>query len=439
MKKSLIAVATCLLIGSGNLVAKPAEFTLPDMQPVWESGKAINAEKTREMRNSYTYTAMLDAADLGAYVSSRLTEFLPTATVSRSGQVAELEYQIMPEIGEVRFTSDLGELSLNEVLQDPRSRMRAIMVLHKGKVVFEQYPGLRPYDSHFWASAAKTVVSLLAAQLASDGQLDLKKPVDTYLPELKATAWEGIALEHILHQHAGLDINERSMGEPGHPITDFYRAAAGDENLPEGADFMSAVKKAETLSEPGQFFEYSSMNTFVLGAVLERVTKQPMQDLIGERIWRKVGMEGDAHLGLSASGEPAPMGVFSSRLSDLARYGLLYTPSWNVVSEMPVVPEDYLEQVYESADHSSFLNHDYLGQRIVKNFNEKCVGASYQWDAVFCDGDLYKSGRTGQALYVSPETDTVVVWFSSSYQNKIWMEGYTRQIVEQVFRQPKDS
>ena len=43
--------------------------------------------------------------------------------------------------------------------------------------------------------------------------------------------------------------------------------------------------------------------------------------------------------------------------------------------------------------------------------------ATYQWDLVFNDGDLFKAGRYGQGIYVSPETDTVVVWFSSVYIN----------------------
>ena len=51
------------------------------------------------------------------------------------------------------------------------------------------------------------------------------------------------------------------------------------------------------------------------------------------------------------------------------------------------------------------------------------------------DGDLYKSGRTGQCLYVSPETDTVGVYFSSAYQAEVWVHAYAREIVRQMFRE----
>jgi CubicO group peptidase (beta-lactamase class C family) len=53
---------------------------------------------------------------------------------------------------------------------------------------------------------------------------------------------------------------------------------------------------------------------------------------------------------------------------------------------------------------------------------------------VFPDGDLIKTGRGGQVIYVSPETDTVVVWFSASYQSSLWVDHYAREIVKQVFR-----
>jgi hypothetical protein len=60
-----------------------------------------------------------------------------------------------------------------------------------------------------------------------------------------------------------------------------------------------------------------------------------------------------------------------------------------------------------------------MSRRLIRDFGETTLDASYQWDAVFADGDLYKSGRTGQCLYVSPETDTVVVFYSSAYKAKI--------------------
>ena len=51
---------------------------------------------------------------------------------------------------------------------------------------------------------------------------------------------------------------------------------------------------------------------------------------------------------------------------------------------------------------------------------------------VFTDGDLYKAGRNGQCLYVSPRHDVVVVWFSTRYGNDAWLASHARAIVKHL-------
>ena len=139
-------------------------------------------------------------------------------------------------------------------------------------------------------------------------------------------------------------------------------------------------------------------------------------------------MEGDAELGLSPSGEPSAFGIFASRLRDMARYGMLYTPSWKVVAKEQVIADDYLPKVYTAAKQGVYAGN--LGDRMIADFGDLGMGTSYQWDAVFPDGDIYKSGRGGQALYISPQTDTVVVYFSASYKSSLWGHAYARAIVQ---------
>jgi hypothetical protein len=145
-------------------------------------------------------------------------------------------------------------------------------------------------------------------------------------------------------------------------------------------------------------------------------------------------MEGGAELGLSPSGEPSHFGIYASRLRDMARYAMLFTPSWDFVARERVVPEDYLAKVYAASRPEIFADSN-LGDRMIADSGDIGMGTSYQWDAVFPDGDIYKSGRGGQCLYISPETDTVVVYFSASYQSSLWVHAYAREIVQQVFRE----
>jgi CubicO group peptidase (beta-lactamase class C family) len=306
--------------------------------------------------------------------------------------------------------------------------MRAIAVVHKGKLVYENYIGIRPWDNHIWASATKSVVGLVSYVLEKEGKLDLKKTVGHYMPQFRGTAWEYIKVADVLHQRSGLDILEAELGDPEKPITLFYAIFSGASGLPDNASFFEAMKVVKKLREPGKRFEYSSMNTMMMIMIAEQITGEPYHDLMTELIWSKAGMEGDAELGLSPSGEPSAFGIFASRLRDLARYGMLYTPSWNIVAKEPVIDADYLPKVYAAAKQSVFTGN--LGDRMIAHFGDLGMGASYQWDAVFPDGDLYKSGRGGQCLYISPKTDTVVVYFSASYKSSLWVHAYARAIVQ---------
>ena len=96
--------------------------------------------------------------------------------------------------------------------------------------------------------------------MAEEGLLDLSAPVSTYLPELKGTAWSKVPVEAVLHHRSGLDVGEGNLGKPGHPTTLFYATMTGAAALPKDASLMDAVKKATKLAEPGEVFEYASIN-----------------------------------------------------------------------------------------------------------------------------------------------------------------------------------
>lgn len=409
-------------------------YTIPAaLNPVWKWKDGYSEEETLYFRRAYTGEAGLAADDVGSYGARHLSEILPTATVHRDGPVSVLESAPMPQIANVVATTPLGTMTLGEMMKDPRARFKAIAVVHKGKLAFEKYMGIRPWENHLWVSSSKTIAGLLAHQVAEEGLLDLSAPVPTYLPELKGTNWDKVPVKAALHHRSGLDIGEGNVGKQGHPITYFYAIMTGTSGLAKDASLMDAVKMATKLAEPGEVFEYSSVNTYVVGTIIERITHKPVHDLITERIWRKAGMEGDGLLALSPSGEAQIQGMFSSRLRDMARYGMLYTSSWNVVSKERVVSENYLSKVYAASRPEIFPGNN-IGDRMIKVFGNIKMGESYQWDAVFPDGDLFKSGRLGQCLYVSPETDTVVVFFSSAYNNTLFVFTYAREIVKQVFR-----
>lgn len=410
------------------------DYSIPEkLESVSKYKDGYTPAQTMQFRNTYGPTSAITADDIGSYASTHLSEVVKSAVVHRQGNVSHLESEISEEIADVAASTILGTMTLKEMMDDERSRMKAITVIHDGKIVYEDYRGIRDWDNHLWASATKIFTGTLLHIAEEEGLVNLQANVPTYLTDLKGTAWDNVKVEDALHMRAGLDISESRLGSsPTHPTTMLYAITGGHPSY-AGQTLLDAVKKSERNQDAGERFEYASINTHVGTLILQEVYNMPIEDLISTKIWSKTGMEGDAVLGLSEGGEPMSFGAFAARLRDLGRFGMLFTPSWDVVANEQVVSDSYFGKAKAASKPEAYGN-DYMSQRLTNDFGETGFGASYQWDAVFEDGDLYKSGRTGQCLYVSPETNTVVVWYSSAYQAEVWVHAYAREIVKQMYR-----
>jgi len=123
-----------------------------------------------------------------------------------------------------------------------------------------------------------------------------------------------------------------------------------------------------------------------------------------------MGAESDALIMMSKSGAVHNSSM-NSTLRDLGRYGTLFTPSWNTVSDEKIISDAYLTTIQRGGRPELFQN-------AKKNFNsyfdgEQPIHNSHQWDLVMEDGDFFKGGHSGQGINVSPSNDTVVVHFGT--------------------------
>jgi len=135
-----------------------------------------------------------------------------------------------------------------------------------------------------------------------------------------------------------------------------------------------------------------------------------------------MGVEGPLQMHLSPDGIAIVHGPASSNLRDLARMGMLYTPSWSAVSTERIVSPSMLGRIQNTPRTRKF----YLdgsagsGQRFMARLGDKTVRtAGRQWDAIFKDGDFFKSGLNSQGLYVSPDRDLVIAYFSNEPTHRI--------------------
>ncbi|MCE8517153.1 serine hydrolase [Ruegeria pomeroyi] len=428
--------ALFLIVGVGGTAVAQDAYPIPDdLTPVSEWADGFSAEDSRRFIENYNAKSFVIGDDIGTYGFLNLSEVLPVSKVFRQGDVADLEVDIDPSIGTFKVDGPLGNLTLEEAMADERSRMQGIIVLKQGKIVYEKYPGMPRNANHVWMSSTKVVTGLIMHMLEQDGLLSLEDDVTDYIPEYKGTDWEGITLANILHQQSGMDLveNAANIANPKMPVARAYAFAFSPKGATPDPSIFAIMGEVKRYREPGTQFDYSTFNTHILGVVIEKVTGSKFTDVFSERIWSMAGMEGDGEMATTPIGEPLNGGVFAARLRDKARFALLFTPSWSTVSETRVVNDAYFEKVYGSGNSAAFFNPESdMGSRMLRDFDDAPTHASYQWDAVFEDGDLYKSGKNGQCIYISPSNDMAVVWFSNTYDNSPWLPIYARAIVKET-------
>ena len=397
-----------------------------------QAAEGFKVLESRQLRQRHASLEMVEGGEKALYMYLNMAQFFPHQVVPRGGTVLDLkpvaDDAVSRRVGEVRGRTSLGDLSLDEVLLDDAAGAQGFIVLHRGQIAFERYPGMRPQDSHVWWSTAKTLAGTLAAILVMDGVLDPARPVEHYLPEFADSGWRGTPVQDIVDHCSGINAEELEVSSYMSEQSELSRLIVSERILePDDGRRLFTHNEAllsMTRKRPaGERFEYSSANTNMLGLLIEQVTGRCYADVLSERIWSRIGAEGDGIIGLSPQGEAIAHGMFSSRLRDLARFGLLFTP-WGH-RDRPVVPAEVMDMIRNGGRPAPYLGSAKRAD-FCSWFGEAPVACSWQWDAVFGDGDLYKGGFHGQALYVSARRDVVVAFFSTS--NGRFQEAYLRPV-----------
>lgn len=377
---------------------------------------ATTTEQRQHYMEEMNLVNFMTPGETASYYWQNLAEVMPSAVVARAGGIKPLERNMKSNITNITVKGQ----KLADMLLPDDAPLEALMVIEKGIVTYEHF-NIDPKQKHVWMSNAKTVAGLLVAMLEEEGRIDVQQSLGKYIPEVKGTAWENIKVIDVLNQQTGLDLEESDATRynPEHYVSQFFQSEV------IGEDYLENLLKVPAIKEPGQVFEYSSLNTQMLGLLINSVTNKRLSEVFEERIWSKAGMTGDGILAISPTGYEIIHGILSSNLEDMMRYGLLHTPSWNKTAEQQVISDQVLNTIRTSMTPDVF-NKGASFNRFVAMTGEEPVGSSYQWDQIWQDGDMYKSGMRGQGIYISPDKDLVIGWFSER-DAKINAVAFARQ------------
>jgi CubicO group peptidase (beta-lactamase class C family) len=139
-----------------------------------------------------------------------MRQLAPTVNIWRGDSAASpLPRAERKDIDAVRFTplGGTGTLSWEQSLD--ANYTDAIVVLHRGRIVYERYLGvMTPHTPHMAMSVTKSFVGTLAAMLVHEGALDPEMQVAHYIPELKNSAFADATVRQVLDMTTGIDYSE---------------------------------------------------------------------------------------------------------------------------------------------------------------------------------------------------------------------------------------
>ncbi len=355
------------------------------------------------------------------YMFLARTEFLPHALVHRAGNISPLEYLARKDVAQFAVESKLGSMPFERYVHE--APVNGVVILHRGRIVFEDYPRMRPFDKHIFMSVTKAYVGTIVAMLEDRQLVDTCQPMDAYVEELKSSGWNGVSVRDVLDMASGIlsvEIDIEAYTNPKHPHYQ-YEASLGWVEPTENT-FKSSYEYVATIPSriaPGQVYEYSSTNTFVLSWLAEKVTGKPFHEVLTDEIWSKIGSESDGFISISPLGAPATHGGLCGTLRDMARFGLLFTPSCGVVCGEKLISDRYLYQI-QHGGRPEIFDKGATGKMMTDNLaGEKPRHNTYQWDFVMPDGDFFKGGFGGQGLYISPAKDLVVAFMGTPFDEKM--------------------
>ena len=150
---------------------------------------------------------------------------VPTSDIWRGdGKVSELPRALRDDIDAITFMP-MGKTEPMTWAQSLEANYTdAIVVLHKGRIVYERYFGvMNPHQPHMAMSMTKSFFGTLGAMLVADGRLDQNAPVSKYVPELKDTAFGDATVRQLLDMTTGLKYSE-NYADPKAEIWDHVRA-----------------------------------------------------------------------------------------------------------------------------------------------------------------------------------------------------------------------
>ena len=274
------------------------------------------------------------------------------------------------------ISSDLFAALLRELDASKDTEMHHFMALRHGKVICEC--NFAPYPKGMWHithSMCKSITGMAIGMLIEEEKLKLDENIyDIFSDHINAFSKifrPVITVENLLTMTSGVTFNE--------------------SGIVSGNDWLGSFLNASVNGKPGTEFQYNSLNTYVLSAIVTKRTGETLTEYLTPRLFGPLGIT-------KYYWETCPKGITKGGwglflcAEDMAKLGQLYLQrgKWN---GQQLVSEYWIE--ISTARHLKTQNDTY--------------GYGYQLWMEQRPGSFEYNGMLGQNVIIYPDMDMVLV------------------------------
>ena len=279
---------------------------------------------------------------------------------------------------------------------DRRMHTRAVVVLHRGKLVAERYADGFDADMPLagW-SMTKTLTHALLGMRVADGKLDIDAPANVPQWRAPGDARGKILVRHLLQMDSGLEWNE----DYDDPNSDVLRM------LFASRDHAATFTSKQPAAAPGERYQYASGSTNTLCLRAAAHVPRPRIDYwrYPQRLFGQLGMR-TAVLETDPSGTFVGSSYGFASARDWARLGQLYLQD-GVYGGKRILPEGWVAAAREPVPSSNGR----YGHHVWLNRDPDGDGPKQRRWPELPEDLFHMDGHEGQYVVIAPSAELVIV------------------------------
>jgi CubicO group peptidase (beta-lactamase class C family)/predicted glycoside hydrolase/deacetylase ChbG (UPF0249 family) len=279
-----------------------------------------------------------------------------------------------------------------EAVKKSGQDLHSLMIVRNGKVVAEHWFGDHAAGKpHVMFSVSKTYTATAVGFAVSEGKLKVTDKVKDFFPDKMPAAvsdnLKALEVRHLLMMSSGHDVEPRVNRESS------------------DADWLQVFFAAPFEHQPGTFYVYNSMATYVLSAIVQKVTGEKVIDYLYPRLFRPLGITG-------AVWEESPQGINTGgwglyiKTEDMTKLGLfiLQKGNWN---GKQLLPEAWFDEATKAQIASLPAGTRRENLKMKPKDSDWLQGYGYQmWRSRH--NSFRADGARGQYILILPEKNAVI-------------------------------